>query len=237
MHTRGEGCSECLYTSRCAGNNDCKFNFTGKECGVCKPGFYQEEEDDDHEHGSCSECPEPTVLGYVLFGLGIACTVGLFVLMTIKGAVVGGMEDQAAEVQEAVDVLRQTLTYLQALVLLFGSEALTIPEFMTEIKEKIKSVAFVNIAQILDAKMPSDCVFQGNYATAPTEAANVLTGGEAGGNATVPLDEAAIYWKRAQPRLVHFIRVLARAISVMCFCGQALGHSSSCSGASSASAA
>ena len=123
QHTRGEGCSECLYTSRCAGNNECKFNFTGKECGVCKPGFYQEEEDDDHEHGSCSQCPEPTVLGYALFGLGIACTVGVFVLMTVKGAVVGGMEDQAAEVQEAVDVLRQTLTYMQALVLLFGSEA------------------------------------------------------------------------------------------------------------------
>ena len=111
---------------------------------------------------------------------------------------------------------------------------LTVPEFMVEIKEKIKSVAFVNIAQILDAKMPSDCVFQGNYATAPTEAANVLTGGETGGNATEPLDEAAIYWKRAQPRSVHFIR--SSDLSNV-LCGQALGHSSSCSGASSASVA
>ena len=134
MHTRGEGCSECLYASRCAGMNQCHFDFTGKECGVCKPGFYQEEEDDDHEHGSCSQCPEPTVLGYALFGLGIACTVGVFVLMTVKGAVVGGMEDQAAEVQEATDVLRQTLTYLQALVLLFGSEA--VRRFRTEISLK-----------------------------------------------------------------------------------------------------
>ena len=117
---------------------------------------------------------------------------------------------------------------------------LTVPEFMVEIKEKIKSVAFVNIAQILDAKMPSDCVFQGNYATAvlaePFEGANMLSGAEAGGNATEPLDEAAIYWKRAQPRLVHFIRFRSSDLSNV-LCGQALGHSSSCSGASSASVA
>ena len=110
------------------------------------------------------------------------------------------------------------------------------PEFMVDLKEKIKSVAFVNIAQILDAKMPSDCVFQGNYATAPTEAANMLSGAEAGGNATEPLDEAAIYWKRAQPRLVPFIRFGSSDLSNV-LCGQALGHSSSCSGASSASVA
>ena len=69
------------------------------------------------------------------------------------------------------------------------------PGALAEIKEKIKSVAFVNIAQILDAKMPSDCVFQGNYATGvlaePFEGANMLSGAEVG-----ELDEAAIYWKR-----------------------------------------
>ena len=106
---------------------------------------------------------------------------------------------------------------------------------MVEIKEKIKSVAFVNIAQILDAKMPSDCVFQGNYATAPTEAANMLSGAEAGGNATEPLDEAAIYWKRAQPRLLHSLVGSSDRSNVLC--GQALGRNSSCSGASSASVA
>ena len=111
------------------------------------------------------------------------------------------------------------------------------PEFMVEIKEKIKSVAFVNIAQILDAKMPSDCVFQGNYAAAPTTAANMLSGAEAGGmlNSTEPLDEATIYWKRAQPRLLHSPAGSSDRSNVLC--GQALGRNSSCSGASSASVA
>ena len=105
---------------------------------------------------------------------------------------------------------------------------------MVKLKEKIKTVAFVNIAQILDAKMPSDCVFQGNYATAvlaePFEGANMLSGAEVG-----ELDEAAIYWKRAQPRLLHSLVGSSDLSNVLC--GQALGPSSSCSGASSASVA
>ena len=150
MRMQGGECTECTYPTRCAGNNECAYNFTGTECGVCSPNFYQEEEDDDHPDGFCEVCPEPTAIGFVLFVVGIICSVMVFVLMTIKGtSVVKGqqaledLQDAAesiqAQVEEAVSMVKQTLTYLQALVLVFGAKQFETPEWMTQLKQKIQS--------------------------------------------------------------------------------------------------
>ena len=168
MHTQGGACKPCNYPDRCEGGNGCLYNFTGTECGVCTPNFYQEEEDDDHPDGSCEACPEATTLGYVLFVFGLVCSVMVFVLMTIKGtAAVRGqpsvgdaMVEIQEEVEEAVAMLKQTLTYLQAIVLLCGAKQFTTPEWMTQLKQKVSSIAFVNIAGLLDMKLPSDCVVE-----------------------------------------------------------------------------
>lgn len=175
MRTQGGDCTECPYPTRCTGNNECAYNFTGTACAVCTPNFYQEE-DDDHPDGFCEVCPEPTAVGFVLFAVGTICSVLVFVLMTIKGtAVVKGqqaLEDlqDAAEsiqeqVEEAISMVKQTLTYMQALVLLVGAKQFETPEWMTELKQKIQSYAFVNIAEILDMKLPSDCIIQGKETT------------------------------------------------------------------------
>ena len=176
MRTQGGECTECTYPTRCAGNNECAHNFTGTACGVCSPNFYQEQEDDDHPDGFCEVCPEPTAVGFVLFVVGILCSVMVFVLMTIKGtAVVTGqqaledLQDKAesiqAQVEEAVSMVKQTLTYMQALVLLFGAKQFETPEWMTQLKKKIQSYAFVNIAEILDMKLPADCIMQSKETT------------------------------------------------------------------------
>merc|ERR1711871_1422964 len=62
-------------------------------------------------------------------------------------------------------MVRQTLTYMQALVLLFGAKQFETPEWMMQLKQKIQSYAFVNIAEILDMKLPADCIMQSKETT------------------------------------------------------------------------
>lgn len=168
--TPGE-CEECPYPSRCASQNLCHFNFTGVQCAVCPPRFYQQPHDDDHPDGSCDPCPSPTFGGYLMLAVGVIGAATFFVLMTTRGSALTALQDKteelqdkiterAQEVEELVRVIKSSLSYLQVLVMFFGAEALTMPIWMARLGQQLKAFAFIDIGNIFGdwAKIPADCV-------------------------------------------------------------------------------